>query len=559
MTVTVLNAPAGPASSPGAVAADEATVVLTSPVWNFGIVPNTSADMAPAIVAALTYLANLPGSRHIAAALGPGIFQLKSKPDGKNCITLPTDLASVDFGGAGDGDDLNSPTVLQVPTDLGPGGTKGPGWEPVNWAIAPKGTQTASGATGGGSYKYHVHDLTVFGPNQSKVLGQSACTMGGILAYERGVIERVTVNGNFFTQCGVLETHQSFRDCNFGGGAYSMQWLTSGGFGDHKMDRVFLTGSTFASVGVSHGGTIAQAIWEQCHFGFGPYWFMRYTADLAPTTPRSTFLKGNEFIRCSMEGMGNGGIFDRAGIIDGTLAAGVDDLKFRGPGESSNWSGGGTGGQFWPSDAGMRAIIEVAAGVSDILYDGGAPSFSAAHNFVKANSVGKIETDAVNELEDVATNGKVHFVLTGTPNQRVGPVSIGRGLGEGALRGTACYVDSGSAAISQFDLVEKTGFDTIRKHTNSATSKVVGVAIRLGGEVPGDVAVIWNGGRSSSLMVRNLSGSTITNGALITPDTAHPGSVRAATSWNDGQIIGRLVGTLTTGNVGPAELFNLSG
>lgn len=525
-------------------------VVLDS-TW--GVIPNTTTDMAPPIQAAFDDLAAFT-KKNVAVEVPPGIYQLKSLAGGNNCITLPNDIAAVSFGGAGNGDNVNSPTVLQAPSDLGPGGTKGPGWEPVNWVVAPKVTQTAGGATGGGSYPYNIHDLTVFGPNVSKVLGAAQCTMGGVLAYERGIVQRVTVNANFFAGVGVLETHQCIRDCDLRGNSYPLQWLTSGGFGDHLVDRCFLGGGGFASVGVSHGGTIAQAVWIQCHFGTGPYWFMRYTADTTPTTPRNTFLKGMELIRCSMEGMGNGGIFDRAGIVDGTLAAGIGDIKFRGPGESSNWAGGG---QQWPGDA-LRAIIEVAGSVSDIVYDGGTPSFGASHNFVKAQSIGKIEMNVANELEDVATNGKVHFVLTGTPNTQVGPVAIGRGLGEGATRGTARYVDPGSAAIAQYDLVEAVSFDGVRKHTGSATSKVVGVAPRLGGQVGSDVAAIWNNGRSANLKVRNLSGATIADGTLLTPDTAHPGSVRAATSWNDGQIIGRAIGTLTTGNLGPAELFNLA-
>lgn len=259
-----------------------------------------------------------------------------------------------------------------------------------------------------------------------------------------------------------------------------------------------------------------------------------------------TCIEGCIFDNCAIDNCGNGIAYDSVG--DG----GFGNNLFEPAAETNTWQG-----PKWPGHP-LRAGIEFYD-VRNLYWRFGHPltlvdGTQGAIPAIRANQIYNIRYGwPENELENVVTAGNVLFERSGTGGTVQG-IEIGE-IGGTTPLASGKIVSSTSAAINQFDLIEAKNDTALQLSTNIASSIVLGVALQACG--PGDICIYGVSGTASYLKVNNYGATQIASDSLLRPDSAHPGGVQAAASWNDGQIVGRALADIPAGSAGVAELFGV--
>lgn len=216
-----------------------------------GVVYGDASDQGAKVQAALDYAGALhsdhPGTVFVGGPVpNMGTTELTTQSLGRPVRILGADMGASDVG-----------SYLKWPTDLGPGkycGKLGNNWR--------------------------VENLLTLGPGSSSPTdgGDLPSEMGGWLCPTRGIMRDVNVTG-FRSGVAVLNDHQEWHSCDFGGNGYAMEWIdnATGGLGDQVIHRCFTTSCTRASFGISSSNTIANARFTgNGHSGGSPFCIHRY-------------------------------------------------------------------------------------------------------------------------------------------------------------------------------------------------------------------------------------------------------------------------------------------
>lgn len=499
--------------------------------------------------------------------------------------------------GAGAGDWINnSPAAIVFPNDLGAG----------SYALRVPLNSEA----------YRIEKLGFFGPASSNTIGDMPADMYGFYTPTRGSLEDVTIRG-FGAGVGLINDHQEFHSCDFRGNGYGIDHMDNpaGGLGDLLFFRCFLTDQLRASIAVASTNSIANAWYTQGHCGAAPFGIYRYQAlvpatgsngnnqltgvDVAytptvgmtvhgpqsaaetdSTSPipagttitnvagtagnwtltmsanangavtqvelarRGTVVQGVTFNRHSFEYCGNAMFYDEVG--GGSWEFVIDGNAEFGTGGSAKWPGKPT------------PMANIHADSVDGTWRGNAPSPQSdapLQPYVSAKSARVRIENPQTFFDAVAVSGHKSFkVRDGGLGDKYNDCLIGQRVpGSGGIGLSMKIADE---TIAKGTLLEEcSDIANVRAYRSAATpGRVCGVA--LADYDPGDVVVYATQGQRNGLVVRNSSGSTITNQALLKPDPAHNGCVTAATGPTDGPIVGRAHdGNIASGGTGPASVW----
>jgi hypothetical protein len=120
---------------------------------------------------------------------------------------------------------------------------------------------------------WRVSDICLQGPGDVVPIGSMPCKMYGFFSANRGSMENVNMS-RWGAAVGIINDHQNYADCDFGGNGYGVDFMDNfgGGLGDMLFRRINLSGQYRASIALSASNCIANARFlGNGHCGAAPY------------------------------------------------------------------------------------------------------------------------------------------------------------------------------------------------------------------------------------------------------------------------------------------------
>jgi hypothetical protein len=471
---------------------------LTDP--RIGIRMDSSADQGERFQAAVDLAATARGEGVL--RLNPGRVRVDREIEAPKAGQLPALIGVAAASGAVAG----RGSVLQWTKDLGSG----------KYAIKPR--------KGPGGWL--LQDFEATGPGTDRKIGADACKMDGVLFPGKGYAHGVYAH-DFRANAVVVDDHQQWHSCDFGGGSFGMLWASEehDGLGDHLVVRTHLESCTKAAIGVRSSAAILQARFIQCHIGLSPFSIYRLPSG---TTDKTVFLLGCFFDNCSFEDAGSAIVFDEVGNSS------VENLVFDSPPFTAL-----NAGNRW-SDKQQKAMLDFGTTtVTGLHWRNGGAGAVKGMPLLRSKSYTVVRMD---DWREILRNPDIPIFAPGT--QEISGVVLGTGGAGG---------DLGSALLASEDL--RTG-DVLEPDQTFACRRARGqlppCGVAIADTKRGEVAVMVQSGRG----VRPRVSGSIPSGALLAPDPRDAGAVKAA-GGGDTRIMGRAINALTSSN-GDAMLFGMA-
>ncbi len=465
-----------------------------------GIKMDSSKDQGERFQAAVDLAATARGEGVL--RLNPGTVRVDREIVAPKGTQLPALIGVAAASGA-----VSRGSVLQWTKDLGSG----------KYAIKPR--------KGPGGWL--MQDFEAAGPGVDRKIGKDACAMDGLLFPGKGYAHGLYAH-DFRANAVVLDDHQQWHSCDFGGGSFGMLWASEDkdGLGDHLIVRTHLEACTKAAIGVRSSAAILQARFIQCHIGLSPFSIYRFASG---TTDKTVFLLGCFFDNCSFEDAGSAIIFDEVG------KSGVENLVFDSPPFTAL-----NRGYRW-ADKKPQALLDFGStSVAGLHWRNGGAGALPGMPLLRSKTLTTVRMD---DWREILRNPDKRIFAAGT--EEISGVVLGVG-GAGGDLGSALIA---SEDLARGDVLEPDGVYGCRK----AHGELPPCGVAIADVKRGDVAVMAQAGRG--VRPRVASGS-IPSGALLAPDGGKPGAVREA-GRGGGSVIGRTTTTVTDSN-GDVTLFGMA-
>lgn len=358
----------------------------------------------------------------------------------------------------------------------------------------------------GGTYAFQaqrIMDLSINGPGAVGAMGSFPANCYGVMVTSGWLLERVRV-ANCKAGFALNADHVTFRNCNASSNGYGVYWAAAPAtYGDYHFDSTDLDGNTVASVGVAADNRIDGAIFTRCHFGNGPYCFLKESG-----AGDTSFILSTLFLRCGFESFGT------------SIIKSYNDRSVQATFIECQMAGAYNTDFDHPTDP-KDALIDLAtAGSMRLRVVGGNPFWKPGAAAIFKGLMDGCYIEGVDTLLDVcASDGKP--VATGT----VSNARLVSSTGELKL-GTA------GGTISQYDLVESNGYEDVKQYATADNKAPVGVAAL--GASTGQIVPYYVRGRTS---VKRAGTNVPTGGRYLKPHASTGGAVDLASGYSDGPVV----------------------